>query len=210
MKKRELRITIENDELREEFLNKLLEELKIDYVKVDVKGKSIIITLYGTKDVINYNWNIIKRLRKEVTYIHMLKQPSKIKRYLHSFLQKLSKTTFPLEVLEVVLKGKKFYAKIVDDEVLETNASLDEVLELAKDIGKNIQELRLITKSSAAKKFLASVMTILNLDSEEAKDLSLKLNIAEEDELGFIRLTKEWKEAVREVLKVFEGKEIKS
>ncbi|RLG70790.1 MAG: hypothetical protein DRO23_12860 [Thermoprotei archaeon] len=210
MKKRELRITIENDEIREEFLNKLLKELKIDYVKVGVKGKSIVITLYGTKDIINYNWNIIKKLRKELTYIHTLKQPSKIKRYMHRFLQKLSKTTFPLEVLEVVLKCKKFYAKIINNEILETNASLDEVLELAKNIGRKLQELRLVTKSSSAKKFLASIMAILNLDIKEARDLSLKLNVVREDELGFIRLTREWKEAVKKVLQAFEGKEIKS
>lgn len=209
MKKRELRITIENDEIREEFINKLLEELKINHAKISIKGKSITITLYGTKDTVNYNWNIIKRLRKEVKYIHALKTSLTIKKYPHKLLQKIAKITFPLDVLEVILKDKGYYAKIVNKEFLETSATIDEITELIRKIGEKMRETKTVTKSSSAKKFLVLASIILQASIKEVRDLGLRLSLLEEDELGFVKLTKEWREALRELQGISKEKEIK-
>lgn len=209
MKKRELRITIENDEIREEFINKLLEELKINHAKINIKGKSITITLYGTKDTVNYNWNIIKRLRKEVKYIHALKTSLTIKKYPHKLLQKIAKITFPLDVLEVILKDKGYYAKIVNKEFLETSATIDEITELIRKIGEKMRETKTVTKSSSAKKFLVLASIILQASIKEVRDLGLRLSLLEEDELGFVKLTKEWREALRELQGISKEKEIK-
>ena len=209
MKKRELRITIENDEIREEFINKLLEELKIDHAKIDIKGKSITITLYGTKDMVNYNWNIIKRLRKEIKYIHALKTPSTIKKYPHRLLQKIAKITFPLDVLEIILKAKGYHARIVNKEFLETNATIDEITKLIKEIEEKIRESKIVTKSSSAKKFLVAASIILQVSINEVRDLGLRLDIFEEDELGFVKMAREWREALQELQDISKEKEIK-
>lgn len=200
LRKRDLRITINDDRVREEFLNKLLGELKIDNVKVEAKGKTITITLYGTKDVIEYNWNIIKNLKKEIFYLHSLKT-SNIKCYPHSFLQKYFKITFPLKVLEFLLKNKGFYAKKLQENVLETDASLEEISELVKRINEVSKELRVITKSLSTKKFLSVLSASLEISVEKVKKIAMELGLLIEDERGYAKVTKEWEVAVSEFLR---------
>ncbi len=201
LRKRTFKITLKDREMVEEFVNKLLEELKIDQSRINVRGTTITVTLYGTKDIIDYNWQIIRAVAKEITYIREIEK-SKLKRYVHNILQRHAGATFPLDALEEVLKAKGFTAKVENGKTLVSDAPFESILNYAKMLGNIIQELKTYTRSSSTKKFLATLAVILETDDiNEVKKLALSEGVLEENEIGHVILTMEWKQALNKILK---------
>ncbi len=201
LRKRNFKITLKDREMVEEFVNKLLEELKIDQSRINVRGTTVTITLYGTKDIIDYNWQIIRAVAKEITYIKEIEK-SRLKKYVHSILQKHAGATFPLDALEEVLKAKGFIAKVEYGKTLISDAPFESILNYARMLGKTIHDLKTYTRSSSTKKFLATLAVILETDNvDEVKKLAMREGVLEENEIGHVILTMEWKQALNKILK---------
>jgi len=200
LRKRVFKITLKDKDSVEEFVNRLLQELKIDQSKIDVRGNTVTITLYGTKDIIAYNWQIVRNLAKEITYLKSLEK-AKLKKYVHNILQKHAETTFPLDSLSEVLKAKGYIVRL-EENTLVSDAPLDIVVHYAKILGKALQNLRTYTRSSSTKKFLATLAAILETeDLDEVKRLGLEEGVLVENEIGHVILTVEWKQALNKILK---------
>jgi len=200
LRKRVFKITLKDKDSVEEFVNRLLQELKIDRSKIDVRGNTVTITLYGTKDIIAYNWQIVRNLAKEITYLKSLEK-AKLKKYVHNILQKHAKTTFPLDSLSEVLKAKGYIVRL-EENTLVSDAPLDIVVHYAKILGNALQSLRTYTRSSSTKKFLATLAAILETeDLDEVKRLGLEEGVLVENEIGHVILTVEWKQALNKILK---------
>lgn len=200
LRKRVFKITLKDKNMVDEFVNRLLQELKIDQTKIDVKENTITITLYGTKDVIAYNWQVVRNIAKEITYLRNLEK-AKLKKYVHNTLQRHVGTTFPLDALGEVLKAKGYIVKL-EENTLISDAPLDIVVHYAKALGNTLQNLRTYTRSSSTKKFLATLATILEIgDLDEVKRLGLKEGVLVENEIGHVILTLEWKQALNKILK---------
>ena len=200
LRKRVFKITLKDKDSVEEFVNRLLQELKIDQSKINVKGNTVTITLYGTKDIIAYNWQIVRNLAKEITYLKSLEKV-KLKKYVHNILQKHAETTFPLDSLSEVLKAKGYIVRL-EENTLVSDAPLDIVVHYAKILGKALQNLRTYTRSPSTKKFLATLAAILETeDLDEVKRLGLEEGVLVENEIGHVILTVEWKQALNKILK---------
>ena len=200
LRKRVFKITLKDKDSVEEFVNRLLQELKIDQSKINVKGNTVTITLYGTKDIIAYNWQIVRNLAKEITYLKSLEKV-KLKKYVHNILQKHAKTTFPLDSLSEVLKAKGYIVRL-EENTLVSDAPLDIIVHYAKILGKALQNLRTYTRSPSTKKFLATLAAILETeDLDEVKRLGLEEGVLVENEIGHVILTVEWKQALNKILK---------
>ncbi len=200
LRKRVFKITLKDKNMVNEFVNRLLQELKIDQTKIDVKENTVTVTLYGTKDIIAYNWQVIRGLAKEITYLRSLEK-AKLKKYVHNILQKHVGITFPLDALGEVLKAKGYIVKL-EENTLISDAPLDIVVHYAKALGNALQNLRTYTRSSSTKKFLATLATILETnDLDEVKRLGLKEGVLVENEIGHVILTLEWKQALNKILK---------
>ena len=201
LRKRVFKITLKDKDSLEELVNRLPQELKIDQSKIDVRGNTVTITLYGTKDIIAYNWQIVRNLAKEITYLKSLEK-AKLKKYVHNILQKHAETTFPLDSLSEVLKAKGYIVRLEEKNTLVSDAPLDVVVHYAKILGKALQNLRTYTRSSSTKKFLATLAAILETeDLDEVKRLGLKEGVLVENEIGHVILTVEWKQALNKILK---------
>lgn len=200
LRKRVFKITLKDKDSVEEFVNRLLQELKIDQSKINVKGNTVTITLYGTKDIIAYNWQIVRNLAKEITYLKSLEKV-KLKKYVHNILQKHAETTFPLDSLSEVLKAKGYIVRL-EENTLVSDAPLDIIVHYAKILGKALQNLRTYTRSPSTKKFLATLAAILETeDLDEVKRLGLEEGVLVENEIGHVILTVEWKQALNKILK---------
>ncbi len=200
LRKRVFKITLKDKDSVEEFVNRLLQELKIDQSKIDVRGNTVTITLYGTKDIIAYNWQIVRNLAKEITYLKSLEKV-KLKKYVHNILQKHAETTFPLDSLSEVLKAKGYIVRL-EENTLVSDAPLDIIVHYAKILGKALQNLRTYTRSPSTKKFLATLAAILETeDLDEVKRLGLEEGVLVENEIGHVILTVEWKQALNKILK---------
>ena len=200
LRKRVFKITLKDKDSVEEFVNRLLQELKIDQSKINVKGNTVTITLYGTKDIIAYNWQIVRNLAKEITYLKSLEKV-KLKKYVHNILQKHAKTTFPLDSLSEVLKAKGYIVRL-EENTLVSDAPLDIVVHYAKILGNALQNLRTYARSPSTKKFLATLAAILETeDLDEVKRLGLEEGVLVENEIGHVILTVEWKQALNKILK---------
>ncbi len=199
-RKRIFKITLESKDVVEEFVNRLLQELKIDQARIDVKGNTVTIVLYGTKDIIAYNWQIVRSIAKEVTYFKELEKAG-LKKYVHSILQKHVGKTFPLDSLGEVLKAKGYFVRL-EENTLVSDAPLEVVAHYAKIIGEVLQNLRTHTRSSSTKKFLATLAAILETDNiDEVKKLGFEKGVLVENEIGHVILTVEWKQALNKILK---------
>ncbi len=191
------RFVIKCGDYCEELLNKIMENVKVGWMKAEIKGDSLHMEVRGLPYELRDVWYLIQDLKKEV-----LVTKGKGERSLDVVtISKLAKATAPLDALQIIL-NKMGYRARVEENTLITNAPIDTIIEITRKYFEIAQDeiVRFKVKGSSAKKFTIIASIILNMRPEEIINLALSLGLMREGDFKY-ELTKEWRQALKEIIR---------
>ena len=110
----------------------------------------------------------------------------------------------PLDALAEALKIKGYKASS-DSEAIYTTAPYDEVVTVATLIKEALESLKEIRASRTAKRLIVSAYAVTGLSVYDIITRGIELGLLEEDPEGKILIKKDWREALRDLVKVIEG-----
>ncbi len=174
------------------------ENISLPEAVIEVEEHGIRIRLYGYKTDIKNSWNRIKRVLK-IYRESILKTPLGYKYSIESIVASIRKT-FPPQILAKVLEKKGYTAKYSEG-YIETNASREEVEEIANRIADVIQEIRFDAPSTTTKYFIATASVVEDKDPREVIDEAIELGLLYRDEDDKVRLRLEWRQALDKYLR---------
>jgi len=201
MARRRYIVNVDAD-IREEFINKILNSFTPHTVKIDIKGDNVVITLYGTIDEIKRCWYEIKDI------LATLKARAKAKSMGYTILElkdvfKQVGGTFPPDVIVEIGKIKGFKVNFENGKII-TNISEDELLEYIVKIVKAYEDMKFQVKGKAAKKLIASLAALFDLGTDSIIESCVEEGVIEELEGNYV-LAEEWRKALRRMYKVLKG-----
>jgi hypothetical protein len=188
---------------REDECLKLYELLKdkipaLSYVRLEMTSSGLLIEAYGYESEIKELWFVV---RKTLASLREVLSAKPSKKYSVDLLVRMTRKTFPPEVLVEVLRARGHHAEFLSGEgVIVSSAPLEEVVELANKVAELNREAGRVSKGTSTRYFIAACSAILGTSVDDVVKISLELNILREDE-GKYTLTREWRKALNEVLK---------
>ncbi|WFO75908.1 DUF2067 family protein [Desulfurococcaceae archaeon MEX13E-LK6-19] len=165
---------------------------------IEVKEHGIEVTLYGYKTDIKRAWVKVKQivsLHKELSSL----SGKEHKRIPVDYLVSLTRKTFPPILLVEILSRKGYKAKYSNG-VIETNADIEFLKNVIEKIAEVYEEIKYSVRGTTTKYFVAAASIILDLDPNYVIEEGLKKGLLRSDEEEKPRLTKEWRQALKEFM----------
>ncbi len=191
------RFVIKCGEYCEDLLNKIMENLKVGWLKAEIKGNSIYLEVRGLPYELKDAWYLIQDLKREISLTK-----NKGERALDSStISKLARATAPLDALQILLSQKGYRAK-VEGGVLITSAPMDLVVELTRKYFELSQDevVRFKVKGNTGKKFVILASLTLEMSPEEVINLAIDMGLMKEGDFKY-ELTKDWRQALKEIIR---------
>ena len=173
----------------------------VEYMDIEIREDALRITMYGYKTDIKNAWEYIRRLVSSyrssiITTRHGLR------RIKIEYLVEKTSRTFPPILLVEILKYKGYKAILSDykDEII-TDAEPKVLEELAVKIFDVINKIRFDVRGTVAKYYVAATSIILGVEPEQVIEKGILYGHLYRDEDGKIRIKKEWRQALAELLR---------
>ncbi len=164
-----------------ELVNTLLENLPATtYISYRIRGGKLEITIQGLKHEVQNIWSLIKYYHSNVLRI-MSQKHKEYKEYPIDYIVSKTRRTFPPDVLVEVLKAKGFYA-LHEDDVVKTNAPIEEVLKLASRIAELLDEIKYDVRGKATKKVVVLASILFEVDPHDVINKLLDEGILRKDD----------------------------
>jgi len=199
---REFYISCSGDECWD-ILDSLLDNVKANSIQYRVTSNGIWIKISGLSPEIKEAWIKARRIASSS------KSFTRSRRGVRTTLEALfSKTrlTFPSQVLEEVLAMQGYPTTISGSEVRST-ADPDTLVNAAVRIAEIFHSLPSSLRGSAARKMITAASAILGIEPEETIEEAERLGVLVRDpDTGTLMLVKEWKTALRMLLKSLRGR----
>ena len=169
------------------------------YVEFQLTSKGLVIEAYGYETDVKALWFELKKLLPPLK--EALSTSKKVKKYEVGLVAKIIQKTFPPLVLVEVLKHKGYHARFLgESNSIESNASLEEVLEVASKVAELNIEAGKISRNTSTRYYIAALSALTGLPVEEVARLSVKHGLLRE-EGGVYVVTLDWREALNKALK---------
>ncbi len=166
-----------------ELVNTLLENLPATtYLSYRLRGDKLEITVYGLKHEVQNIWSLIKYYYSNVLKI-MSQKYKEYKEYPIDYIVSKTRRTFPPDILVEILKVKGFHA-LHEDNIIKTNAPIEEVLELASKIAELLDKIKYDVRGKATKKVVVLTSLLLKMDPNDAINRLLNEGILRKDDEG--------------------------
>jgi len=164
---------------------------------MNIKGDKLIITIYGLEHEIIETWNRIREIASL-----FLKSTSKksLVDITYEELTKIAKKPFIPDSLVMALEILGYSVKYQGTRLI-TTAPLELIIELTQKIGRALEEIGRWRISPSVKKLLATAY-VLDINLELVKEIGESLGVMRIEDFR-IELMKDWKEALKEIVKSY-------
>ncbi|NPA05526.1 MAG: DUF2067 domain-containing protein [Crenarchaeota archaeon] len=152
------------------------------------KGK-LYIVLRGPETVVREAWMRIRNAVSELWELYMFNSTGRIRADL---IAKEIGHTFPVDSLCEALRLRGYRARALEGGVIEADAPLGLVMELAKRVAEAVEELRFRARP-AARRLIAAVAAALDAEPDEVVEAGLEEGVLLEDEEGKVVPSGEWR-----------------
>jgi len=162
-----------------------------------IRGDKLIITIYGLEHEIRETWSRIKEIASL-----FLKSISKkgLVNITYEELTKIAKKPFIPNSLVAALELLGYSTKYQGNRLI-TTAPLELVIELTQKIGKALESIGRWRISPSVKKLLVAAYA-LNIDPELVKEIGESLGVLKAEDFK-VELLRDWKEALKEIVKSY-------
>ena len=170
--------------------------IRTPFAEISIRDNRLFVELVGTEAEIKDSWYRIRNAVQDLWELYRLTYEKEAS--IESIVREAGRT-FPPEALVYALKLRGFEARLSEDKQrIYTNASVEIVIELAREIAEVMDQIRFRVKGTAAKRIIAALVAGLSIDVEKVIDYGLKTRVLEESEDG-IRLREEWRKGLRKI-----------
>ncbi|ACL11741.1 DUF2067 family protein [Desulfurococcus amylolyticus] len=170
----------------------------IEHVEFAVTSNGLIVDAYGYETDLKKLWIELKN------YSRMAKGVSGpgLQAFSIDVIVKLTRKTFPPEVLVKILEKQGYKARL-EDGTIYTNIEKNRILELVERISELNTAIRGRVKGTAARYFIITVTIITGLQLDDAINHAVEAGLLGVDESGLYVLKHEWRDAVDLFIKSF-------
>ncbi len=173
-------INCPSEDFCQELLNILLENLPSYNMYYRIRNNKIEITITGLKSDINHVWSMIKTYKQLLMTTYSKDKKGLLSLPIKYIVMNIRKT-FPPDIL-VTLLSLKGYKAILENDIIKTNASKDEVFNLADVVADILQELKYRALGKSTKKIVTIASILLNKSVNDAIEFLKESGILEEVE----------------------------
>lgn len=164
----------------------------IEYVEYEVSDNGLIINAYGYESEVKKLWSMVKNYVK--VWKGIVEKPGS---YRVDALVKVTRKTFPPEVLVIVLEKQGYFAEYNSgDGVIYTNAGSERVIELINRISELNSIVKDMVKGTATRYFALASSILTGLQPAEVLEVASRLGLAEPSDEGRYALKYEWRRAI--------------
>lgn len=189
---------------REDECLKLYELLKdnipsIAYASFEVTPKGLVIEAYGYETDVKSLWFEVRRILSPLKEV--MSKSKSLRRYDLDLIVKIIRKTFPPHVLVEVLRQKGRFVEFASGEnAILSNASLEEVVEVATKLAElNLQASR-VAKSTSARYYITALSALAGLSVDDVVRFSIENGLLVEEDGSYV-LKVNWREALGKALK---------
>ncbi len=175
----------------------------IESLEIVIEDNGLYITMYGYKSDIRNVWGYIKQLinnyRSSVSVFG--KDLRKIS--LNYIVESIGHTVPPTLLIEI-LKHLNYTAYLSEyKEDIITNASLEKVLNIARNTVEVIEKIKYDVRGKTTKYYIAALSVVLGIEPEIIYEKGLEYDHLYMDEDNKYRLKKEWRKALKEFINFY-------
>jgi len=164
----------------------------IEYVEYEVSDNGLIINAYGYESDVKKLWNTVKNYVK--VWRGVAEKPGS---YRVDALVKVTRKTFPPEVLVIVLEKQGYFAEYNSgDGAIYTNAGSERVIELINRISELNNIVKDMVKGTATRYFTLASSILTGLQPAEVLEVASRLGLVEPSDEGRYALKYEWRRAI--------------
>lgn len=188
-----------NDEALK-FIELLSKHLKGANIIVDLRGTTVRVRIYGSRNDIKSTFLKVKDL---VTIVKV-EYKKGLKRYPLKYLLTSSelKSPIPIDLIQDILTLKGFKAEIKRGHVI-TNASLEDIQQVIKKISETYFRLKNLRASPRAKKVIALMVSLTELPIKEILEILLNNGVVSKvKNVGTYVLTCKYEDALKVMRKL--------
>ena len=201
LKRRVFHIKIPNEarENLEKLLDRLSDSIKSYGGVIRLENESIRVEIYGDGSMIRNSWTRIRELMKEYKGIETERG---VRSYSLKRIYKEIGLAIPSDVLVEVLKLRKYESEIINENVIST-ASFDEIIDIASNIKKALEDIKFIQATRTAKKLIITLSAFSGRATDDIIENGIKKGfLIEDEENGKISVISPWREALKELARV--------
>ncbi len=194
-------INCPSKEFCQELLNILLENLPSYNMYYRIRNNKIEITITGLKSDISYVWSMIKTYKQLLMTTYSKDKEGLLGLPIKYIVMNIRKT-FPPDILVTLLSLKGFKA-ILENDIIKTNASKDEVFHLADMVADILQELKYRALGKSTKKIIVTASILLNKSVNDAIEFLKETGILEEIEEDKYKIKVNFDQALSTILRQY-------